>query len=514
MSSAKEHRRAVTVTSAGILLSRVLGYVRDVVITAVFGVGGVTDAYLIAFLIPNFFRRLAGEGALAATFIPLYAEKEKASAEEAERFAGSAIGYVFVILAAVSVIAAIAPQPFVTVFAPGLREAPAVFRLASELLRPLFPYLILMSVFAILSGILNTRGRFGAPAVASAFENIAVIAAALVLVPALGAEPEKRVWGLVAGVLVGGFLQVGVVWFALRRTGFRLRPSLERRPDLTQMLILMLPAAMVQVVYQFNNVVNNGIASFLAPGTITSLYLAYRVIEFPSALFGTAVGTVTLPKAAQAGTDEEFCGILRRSVRMCLLWMIPSMVALMVFAEPLMALLFQYGNVTADKAAGVANVLRCYAMALPFIGLSRILSSACFAVKETNLPLRSGVVSVVANILFSVGFVLMLPHPHKACGIALGMSMASITNYVTMLRMTRGHRAFRGFQMEGTSACAGVYLASACVFAVPLMMLKPHFMAQSPESLRMLTIVAVALSVGVYFWALKIIRMFRRSDEC
>lgn len=499
---AEGHRRAVSATTAGILLSRVLGYVRDVVITAVFGVGGVTDAYLVAFLIPNFFRRLAGEGALAASFIPIYADKEKRSREEAESFAGATLSFVFIVLTVVCLIAAVASPAFVTLFAPGLRRSPETFHLASQLLAALFPYLLMMSLYAVLSGILNTRGEFAVPASASALENICVITSALILVPWISGPPEHRIWGLVAGVLVGGILQVGVVWVALQRTGFRYRPSFHRTPELTEMLWLMLPAALTLVVYQLNNVVNQNIASFLPPGTITVLYLAYRVIEFPSALFGTAVGTVTLPKAAQASTDEEFRAILNRSVRMCLLWMIPSMAAFLVFAEPLIALMFQWGNFTAESSAGVARVLRVYAFALPFIGLTRILTSACYAVKAPKVPLRSGAVAVATNIVFAILFAVVLPPDYKACGIALGLSLAAIANFSTVLMFSRRADVLRGFGLAGVPAQAFLYLACSLVFAIPLAFLAAH----TPQ--KTWTAAAIVISMGLYFGSLKLIQVF------
>lgn len=503
----QEHRRAVSATSAGILFSRILGYVRDVIITAVFGVGGVTDAYLVAFLIPNFFRRLAGEGALSASFIPIYVGKEKASREEAEGFAGATLGYVLVVISSVCLVAALAAPLFVSVFAPGLRRTPETYDLASKLLAALFPYLLMMSVYAVLSGILNTRGKFGVPAAASALENISVIASALILVPAISGPPDRRIWGLVAGVLVGGILQVAVVWVALQKTGFRIRPSLRRTPELTEMLWLMLPAAVTLVVYQLNNIINQNIASFLAPGTITTLYLAYRVIEFPAALFGTAVGTVTLPKAAQAVSDQDFCAILDRSVRMCLLWMIPSMMAFVSFSDPLIALMFQYGNFTAESAGGVANVLRVYAIALPFIGLSRILSSASYAVKFHKAPLRSGAIAVLANIVFSILFVLILPHPYKACGIALGMSLATITNFAVLLHLGRKYQMLRGFSMRGAWKPAALYLLSSAIFAVPLIFLAGRLMDLPASPQKLWTAAAVFISMGLYFGGIKIFHL-------
>ncbi len=504
MSSPADHKNAVSVTSAGILLSRILGYVRDVVITAVFGVGGVTDAYLIAFLIPNFFRRLAGEGALSASFIPIYAQKEKSDREEAERFAGAAISFVFVVLSAVCVIAAFGSPLFVSIFAPGLRRSPEIFNLASKLLAALFPYLLMMGLYAIFSGILNTRGKFGVPAAASALENVAVIAAALFLVPAIGGPPQTQIWGLVAGVLVGGILQAGVVWGALRKTGFQFRPSLRRTPELSEMLWLMLPAAVTLVVYQLNNVINQNIASFLAPGTITVLYLAYRVIEFPAALFGTSVGTVTLPKAAQASTDAEFRTILEKSVDICLLWMIPSMMAFIAFSEPLIALLFQYGKFTASSSAGVANVLRAYAVALPFIGLSRIMSSACYAVKFPKAPLRAAAAAVLANIVFSISFVLILPSHLKACGIALGMSLAAITNLWILIRLCRASQVLRGFTFQDIPKQAIRYLFCASLFAVPLAILTPHVLSAPLAMQKVWTGIAIAVSMGIYFGGLKL----------
>jgi len=465
----------------------------------VFGVGGVTDAYLVAFLIPNFFRRLAGEGALGASFIPIFAEKDKTNRDDAERFASRAISYVCVVLTIVCVFAAVGSSVLVSVFAPGLRQTPAVFDLASRLLAVLFPYLLLMSLYAVISGMLNSRGHFGIPAVASALENISVITAALVLAPRIEGGPEARIWGLAAGVLVGGVLQVGLVWWTLSRTGFRFRPSLRRSPELVEMLLLMVPAAATLVVYQLNNIISQGIASFLPRGTITVLYLAYRVIEFPSALFGTAVGTVTLPKAAQAGNAEEFRAILDRSVRLCLLWMVPSMTAFIFFSEPLIRLMFEYGKFTADSVSGVSAALRAYALALPFIGLSRILSSACYAVKSPGVPMRAGAQAVAANVILSILFVWAFPSPYKACGIALGMSLASMVNLALLIRQTARSGILRGFQLNAFPTPGVLFLACSLVFAIPLYFLTPHVLRLAPGALKLSTAVLVFVSIGVYF---------------
>lgn len=510
---ASKHERQVSVTSFGILLSRVLGYVRDGVIMAVFGAGGVTDAYLIAFLIPNLFRRLAGEGALAASFIPIYAGKEKTGGEEAERFAGGTLSFVFVFLAGFCVFAALTSPAFISVFAPGLRRSPEIFDLSARLLRWLFPYLILMSFYAIFSGILNTRGTFGIPAAASALENLSVIAAAFFLVPLMGSTPEVRIWGLVWGVLFGGVLQVGLVWFTLKKAGFQFRPGLRRTPELSEMLVLMLPAALALTVYQLNNVINQNIASFLSPGTITHLYLAYRLIEFPSALFGTSVGTVALPKAAQASDDIEFRQILGRSVRMCLLWMIPCMAAFLSFAGPLVILLFQYGRFTLESVSGVSNVLRVYALALPFIGLSRILSAACYAVKCPRIPLRAGVVSVLVNLVCSASFAWMLPVSYKACGIALGMSLASMANIWALMRFSQKKNIMRGFTLAGAQTSGLLYLAASVPFAVLLALLTPRLMIVPELIQKTGTAALVFVSMGIYFGVLKLIRIPRMPSE-
>ncbi len=501
------HRRAVSATSLGILASRILGYVRDGVIMAVFGAGPITDAYLVAFLIPNLFRRLAGEGALSASFIPIFARKDRSSREDAEAFAGSAVSYVFTIVSLFCLVAALTSSVFVSVFAPGLRQSPEIYHLSSRLLSALFPYLLLMSLYALFSGMLNTRDRFGIPAAASALENAAVIAAAFFLVPALGDKPEDRIWGLVAGVLVGGVLQVGWVWLALRGTGFRLRPSFERTPELMEMLGLMLPAAFTLAIYQLNNIVNQGIASFLPSGTITSLYLAYRLIEFPSALFGTAVGTVTLPKAAQAGTDVEYRAVLNRSVGLCLLWMIPSMVAYMAFSEPLIILLFQYGNFSMENAGEVSRILRVYAPALPFIGIGRILGAACYASKAPRVPLTSGGIAVISNAAVSILLVLILPPAYQSCGIALGLTVGTMMNVFMLIRLSGPRDVLRGFRLRDYASQAAVNILSALVFGIPLFFLTARLLETPPPVLRIGAALAVFISMGVYFGLLKIHRI-------
>ncbi len=505
MSSGKEQEKAVSVTSAGILASRILGYVRDSVIMAVFGVGGVTDAFLIAYMIPNLFRRLAAEGALSASFIPIFARKEMSGREESETFAGTAISYVVVVLLLACVIAWFSAKWMILMFASGMsQKSPEYFDLAVRLMPALFPYLLWMSLYAIQSGMLNTRGSFGIPAAASALGNVAFIVAALYLVPLIDGPPERKIWGLVIGVQISGILQVAWVWWDLKKTGFTFRPSLRRSPEMTEMLLLMLPAALTLSVYQLNNAVNMSTASFLGSGVITRIYLAYRVIEFPAALFGTAVGTVTLPKAAQAVGALEFRSILSKSVGMCLLWMIPSVAAFVVFADPLIGLLFQYGKFTHDSAAGVADVLRVYAFALPFIGLARILSSACYAVKSPKIPMKASAVSILTNAVVSLLCVVILPTRFKPCGIAMGMTAASLANFILILRLSRTGDVLRGFTLAGVSRLAAHYTACALAFSIPLLFLSGRLAAESAILGKIYTSVAVFASMGLYFGFLKI----------
>ncbi|MBI4179518.1 murein biosynthesis integral membrane protein MurJ [bacterium] len=503
-SSGRSHGRDVSAASAGILLSRTLGYVRDAVIVGVFGAGAVTDAYLAAFLIPNLIRRFAGEGVLGASFIPIFAAKDTRDRAESERFASATLSYVFVIVLGVSVLGMLLSPAFVSIFAAGLRKNPETFDLAARLLRVMFPFLLMMSVYAVLSGILNSRGSFGVPAAASGMENLAVICAALFLPPFFGAAPEHGVFALAAGVLAGGLLQVAVVWARLKSRGFSFTPSLAFTPELGEMLRLMVPTAAVLAVFQINSIVNQNIATFLAPGSLTLVYLAYRLIELPSALFGTSVGIVALPKAAQAANTGEIRNILDRSMRLSLLWMIPSAAAFISFGAPILSLLFQYGRFSEDVARQAALVLACYAPGLPFIGLARILGSAFYALKCPAAPLRAGTVSVVCNIAAAAGFAVAFPVPYKACGIGLGASLAALLNFLVLARQARSHGALGGVDLRNCVNPALRSVGASLVFAVPLWVFTPHLMELPLLYQRLLTAAAVFGSMGLYFGLIRL----------
>ena len=439
--------RAFATVGGLTMVSRVLGFARDILIAATLGSGAVADAFFVAFRFPNLFRRLFGEGAFNSAFVPLFAGRLEGEGREAARkFAEEALaGLVFVLLL-LTAIAEIA-MPFLMLgLAPGFRATPEKFDLAVLLTRITMPYLLCMSVVALLSGVLNSIGKFVESSAVSIVLNLTMMAATLIAM-AMGLSNEPLAGVVQAwGVFAAGILQLALLLYGAHRNGL----SLElRRPRMTQgvrrLVALGIPGVIAGGVTQLNIVIGTVIAS-LQSGAVSHLYYADRVYELPLAIVGIAIGVVLLPDVTRhlrAGNHAAVMDSQNRSLEFAMLLTLPAAVALAVAPTAIVQGLFQRGAFTAADTPPTAYALAIFALGLPAFVMIKVFSPAYFAREDTATPMRYAVISLTANTLGSIALFFLfrnlglMPHLGIAVATSLGGWLNAGLLYGTLVQ--RGH---------------------------------------------------------------------------
>jgi putative peptidoglycan lipid II flippase len=417
--------KAAGVVGSATLLSRIFGFLRDMVVAALFGAGLTTDAFFVAFRIPNLLRRLLAEGSLTVSFVPVFMEYLKnRTREEALELADIAFTALSILLVVVSLLGVLFSPLIVTIMAPGFVKTPAQYELAVFLTRLMFPYILFISLVALCMGILNSLRHFAAPALSPVVLNLAMILAALTLRDFF----REPITALAVGVMAGGVLQLAMQWPFLIRMGVRLKSNLKfNHPGLRQIGRLMLPAAFGAAIYQINIFIGTILASLLQTGSVSYLYYADRIVELPLGVFAIAVGTATLPSFSEQvahGRFEELKKTITFSLRIILFITIPATVALIALRVPIISVLFQRGEFGVQSTLLTAEALLCYAVGLWAFSVIRIIVSAFYALQDTRSPMKAAIVALIVNVVFSVA--LMFPLKHG--GLALATSIASAVN--------------------------------------------------------------------------------------
>lgn len=409
------------------LLSRVLGFVRDIMMAAILGAGPVADAFVAAFRLPNMFRRILAEGAFNTAFIPLFARALETNGNDAAKeFAKNIISSLIVLLIALTLLAEIFMPQLVMILAPGFQENPDKFDLTVLFARICFPYLACMSLMAAYAGILNSLRKFLMAALAPVLLNV-VLVGFLATLAFLRPEIAQSGFWLSIGVLVGGVAQVVMVIFALVRTGFLPPlsvPKLDK--DLRRFWTLAVPAIFTGGVTQINIVVGTNIASNEA-SAVSYLYYADRLYQLPLGIIGIAIGVVLLPELSRRLKSNDLAGAARvqdQSMLFAMMLTVPAAVALFVIAEPIIKTLFEYGAFSAFAAEQSAMALAVFALGLPSFVLAKILQPAFFARENTASPAMFAVVTVAVNIGFSLALFPFFKH----VGIAAATTIAGWTN--------------------------------------------------------------------------------------
>jgi len=423
--------KAAGVVSGVTLLSRILGFVRDIVIARYFGAGLYSDAFFVAFRIPNIFRRLFAEGSLSISFIPVFSEYlVKKGKDEAFSLAGSAVRLLSVILIAVTITGIIISPLIVRLIAPGFMDDPGKYSLTVSLTRIMFPYIFFICLTALFMGILNVLGNFAAPAFAPVLLNISMITALLFVSPHTG--NSARI--LAFGVLAGGFLQLMLqVPFIIQKGVYFWNKAEIYHPGLKRIGVIMFPAIFGAAVYQINIFIGTILASVLPEGSISYLYYADRLVQFPLGIFAIAAATAIFPSLSRQASENDMTAVrdtFSYSIRMVFFITLPCMAGLIILREPIIMLLFKRGEFNAQTVRLTAQALLYYSTGLWAFSSVRIIIAVFYALNDTKTPVRIAVVSLLTNIVLS--FLLMIPLKHG--GLALANSLSSMLNVILLFR--------------------------------------------------------------------------------
>jgi len=433
--------RSASIFSAMTLLSRLAGFVRDMLMARIFGASAAMDAFVIAYRIPNYLRRIFAEGSMQMAFVPVLNELrergEKAALKEfIDRMAGALLAVVLVVAA----LGMLAAPLIASVFAPGSVGDPQKFEWITQMLRITFPYLMFVSLMALAASVLNSFGKFALPAVTPILHNLTMIAAMLWLAPRFEVPAKALAWG----VLAAGVVQLAVLWPALGRLGLRptFKPGL-RDPSVRRVAKLMLPTLFSSSVAQLNLLVGTIFASLLVTGSQVWLYLSDRLVEFPLGLFGVAIGTVILPHLSRrhaAGDPGGYAAALDWGLRLALLSGVPAALGLLLLAEPLTSVVYQGGEFTAHDTRMAAASLAAMAVGVPAFMLSKVLAPAFYACQDTKTPMRAAIITVFANVAMTIAITTPLWFyrvPGAHAGIALATALAGVLHAWLLWRALR-----------------------------------------------------------------------------
>ncbi len=429
--------RGILTVGGWTLISRILGFARDMLIAALIGTGPIADAFFVALKLPNLFRRLFGEGAFNAAFIPAFSgllHTEGVAA--AKQFAQQAFAVMGFWLGIMTILGEVFMPQLMVVLAPGFADDPAKFALAVSLCRITFPYLVLICLAALVSGVLNGMEKFTAASASYVLFNVVSIACMIWMTPYVPTVGHALSWG----VTLSGVAQLGLLMLAVRRGGMSLNiPRPRMTPQMRLLMRRMAPGLVGAGVTQLNLAVDVIIASLLPPGTVSILYYADRVQQLPLGIIGTAVGTALLPllsRQVRAGEATSAVNTLNRAMEYGLFLTLPAALALIVCAHPIVLVLFGRGAFDLESVTLSAQALSAYALGLPAFVLVKILAPAFFARGDTATPVKIGVFSVALNLALNLAFMVPLAH----VGPALATSISAIFNVagLSIFLMRRG----------------------------------------------------------------------------
>ncbi|WP_296658824.1 murein biosynthesis integral membrane protein MurJ [Paraburkholderia sp.] len=431
--------RALLTVSGFTLLSRVTGLARETLIARAFGASQFTDAFYVAFRIPNLLRRISAEGAFSQAFVPILAEFKNQKGHDATRDLVDAMSTVLAwALAILSVLGIFGASFVVTVVAGGLKTDGHAFTLAVAMTRIMFPYIVFISLTSLAAGVLNTYKQFSLPAFAPVLLNVAFIFAAVVVAPHL----KQPVYALAWAVIAGGVLQFFVQLPGLKRIdmtpriGWNPVKALAHR-GVKRVLAKMVPAMFAVSVAQISLIINTNIASRLGPGAVSWINFADRLMEFPTALLGVALGTILLPSLSKAHVDadtHEYSALLDWGLRVTFLLAAPSAIALFFFAEPLTATLFHYGKFDARSVVMVGRALSAYGVGLIGLILIKILAPGFYARQDIKTPVKIGVGVLVATQISNYIFVPILSHAGLTLSVGLGACINALLLFIGLRR--------------------------------------------------------------------------------
>ena len=474
--------RRAGVVGVATLLSRVLGLVREQVMAALFGAGFATDAFNVAFRIPNLLRDLFAEGAMSSAFVPTFTEyQQKRGDAEAWELGRQLMMTLLVVLLAICAVGYILSPSLVRVFAPGFAAIPGKLDLTVMLTRVMLPFLPSVALAAAAMGMLNARGSFAVPALAPTMLNLGMVVFGVALIPAVQAFGQPAILAMALGVLIGGLGQFVFQLPALYAQGFRLKLERPRpHPGVRRVAQLMLPATIGLAATQLNLFVSTLIASLLEQGSVSWLAYAFRIMQLPIGVFGVALATVSMPALSRAAVDEDMAALkttLSATLRLVFLLTAPAALWLAVMAVPVIALLYEHGRFGSVDTARTAAALVMYCVGLPAFAAVGVLTRTFYALGDTATPVRASFVSVALNLALNLLFIgplrfLGLGH----AGLALATSLTAITNLLQLaFYLRRRVGLLEGRRMANTLARVSVAAAVAAgLCAIFVRLIAPH----------------------------------------
>jgi putative peptidoglycan lipid II flippase len=464
----KLNTKAAGIIGIAVMCSRLLGLAREQIFAALFGGGGAMDAFTAAFRIPNLLRDLFAEGALSTAFVTTFSKTIARGGDDAAwRLANKIATLTAVFLGILCAAGMVFSAELVATLAPGF--GPEKAALTAQLTRIMFPFILLVSLAALIMGMLNSKGLFGMPAMASSFFNLGSIVGGVTF--GFWIDPHfgpRALLGLGAATVLGGALQLAVQLPSLVRLGYRFRPDFQwRDAGVKTILLLMGPSVIAASTTQFNVLVNSMFASTLGDGPIFWLSIAFRLMQLPLGLFGVALGTVTLPLLSRlvvAGQMTAFRAELARAMRLALLLTIPSTAGLIMLAEPIISVLYQHGKFSAYQAAQAAGALRFYAIGLAGYAALKVLVNAFYALDRRKTPMIVSFAAVGLNLLFNWIFTFRLGWGYR--GLAFSTGCIATVNFLLLYALMRRHlhglESRRLLVMLGKVAAAALALIAVC----------------------------------------------------
>ena len=458
--------KSASTVSLWTLLSRITGLVRELLVASTFGASAMTDAFNVAFRIPNLFRRLFAEGAFSQAFVPVLAASKAQNGDDATVLLISRVATVLAwVLVATCVVGVIASPLMVWAMASGMQKDPRGFDVAVFMTRFMFPYIGFMSMVALSSGVLNTWKRFAVPAATPVLLNVAMISAAWLLAPWLKTRGIEPIYAMGVGVIVGGMLQLVVQIPALKKLGLLPRIGLNwstvadawRDPGTQRIAKLMLPALLGVSVAQISLLINTQIASHLPTGSVSWLTYADRLMEFPTAMLGVALGVVLMPQLAGAkasGDAAKYSALLDWGLRIVVLMSVPCAVGLLIFAKPLVAVLYHYGAFTEFDVQQTTTALMGWGAGLVGIVAIKVLAPGYYASQDIKTPVRIAIVVLVLTQLMNIAFVPLFQHAGLSLSIGLG-ALINATWLLVGLLMRKTYRPAPGWGLFVMQVLAG-----------------------------------------------------------
>lgn len=507
-------RSAATVGSIT-LISRVFGFVRDILMANVVGTGLVAQAFVVAFRFPNLFRSLFAEGAFNSAFVPLFAKHLEAEGpESAKKFAEEVLAVLFTWLLLFEILAIVFMPLVIYAIAWGFAADPVKFALSVDLTRITFPYLLFMSLTALLSGVLNSLHRFTAAAVAPIVLNF-IMVATLVLATGLGWGASRATGhALAVGVLIAGVAQLALVWTASARAGMRLKLRMPRlNPDVKRLIILSGPGVIAGGVTQVNLLAATQIASMF-DRAVSYLYYADRIYQLPLGVVGVAIGVVLLPDLSRKLRAGEARAVLHghnRALELALFFTLPAALALMIISGPVIYALFEHGAFARSDSIATASALTAFATGLPAFVLIKVFAPGFFAREDTATPMRFAIISVVVNIIAALTLSKLWQH----AGIAAATAIAAWVNasLLTSTLMRRGDFALDAELRRRLPRMAVTCVCMVIVLWVGLHLTAENFLETAPQHLRILSLLGLIAAGSITYFAVSQISGAMRLGE-